>query len=183
MSNAITNFAVALVILVALFVWPLFLSGERPLGPLENIHGIPYASDAGRIIITEKLAHADIFLREPVLMKNLTLTVHYIPRRASRVSVGVRKNSFWLSYTPTVFYDRSSDTSSPQDIHEAIVTIPLTDTLQEVDRSLDLMFFAEPGETPLWDVVDVRADVQPAIPTYAQLRNYIKSIIYRERAL
>lgn len=183
MSKAITSVAVALVIFVALFVWPLFRSGERRLGALETIHGIPYASDAGRIIVTEKLAHADIFLREPVLMKNLTLTVHYIPRRVSRLSVGVRENSFWLSYAPTVFYDRSSDKKSPEDVHETTITIPLTDKLQEVDRSLDLMFFAEPGDSPTWDIIDVQARVEPAIPTYAQLRNYIKSIIYRERAL
>jgi hypothetical protein len=69
----------------------------------------------------------------------------------------------------------------------------LSDKFQETDQSIDIMFFATTtpvtdaaakslGDTSSWELYNVYAGVKVAQPTKAQLRNYIGSIIRRERA-
>lgn len=161
---------------ILIFGLSLLPHGQRNVTPLENIHGIPFPSQNNAQVITEELAHADVLLNEPVLAKNLTLTMTFRPGNLERLGVGVRENEFWLSYTPIMLYPNPHLTQT--------VTIPLTDKLQEKDRSLDLMFFAEAkNNSPRWELVNLTASTEQAIPTTTQLKDYLRSIIYKERAL
>lgn len=173
---AISVILASLVLTGLLFAASLLKTGERTVAPLENIHGIPYPTQNDAQLITEKLAHADIFLTEPVLAKNLNLTISFEPGNLKQLGVGVRENEFWLSYTPVPLYPNINQTQT--------ITIPLTDKLQEKDRSLDLMFFAEAkNKQPQWEVVSVKATTKHVMPTKAQLKDYLRSIIKKERAL
>src|SRR3989344_7113493 len=74
---------------VVLFLGPVANSGTRDIGVIENIHGMPFTptqsppyqvgEDEG-VLVTEKLAHADIYLKEPVLAKELTLRITFDPK-------------------------------------------------------------------------------------------------------
>lgn len=166
----------ALLVTLVLFAGPLARAGARPVTPLENIRGIPFPAQNNKQIITEELAHADVFLRESVLAKKLTLTITFHPGNLERLGVGLRENDFWLSYSPIPFDLNSSLIQT--------ITLPLTDKLQEKDQSLDLMFFAKAKSRELqWELISLTAATAPTIPTKAQLKDYLRSIITKERAL
>lgn len=182
----------ALGLTALIFCLSLLPRGQRELGTIENIHGILYPElvegHTRARLITESLAHADIYLEEPVLAKQLELTLTYRPINLTTLAVGVREDSFWLSYGERQEIYRQVDSpvsvtdgNSPG-VSTVQLTVPLTDKLQETDRSLDLMFFAE-GDTPLWELHDLKANVTYARPTYRQFRNYVGSVLKRERAL
>ncbi len=195
---AIIKISGSAILLTGLIFFISLLPLKRPaLGPIENIHGIPYPTEGNSIIVTEELAHADIYLREPVLAKKIILEIDFEPGNLTSLSVGIREDSFWLSYggkqeiysTPTLI-SPSREGEKPEGVSTISVTIPLTDKLQEPDRSLDLMFFAEPLPAPRspqgevgWELHNIQASVVYAQPAYAQFRNYISSILKRERAL
>ncbi len=167
-----------------LFAAPLLKAGERAITPLENIHGIPFPARDNAQVITEPLAHADIFLVEPTLAKNLALTITFHPGNLDRLGVGIRENDFWLSYTPTPLNHSTSAPPAGGWRTTQTITIPLTDKLQEKDRSLDLMFFAEAKSSEVqWELVSLTAATTPTMPTKAQLADYLRSIIKKERAL
>lgn len=171
----------AIIIACLVFLVSLIPIREATLGPIENIHGIPFPKNNGGTVITEELAHADVYLNEPVLAKNLFLIIDFESGNLTSLSVGVREDSFWLSYgNRQEFYSTIHDPQS----HNPII-IPLTDKLQETDRSVDLMFFAEApaGQEPLWELRDIQIETQFSDVTYPQFRNYIGSILKRERAL
>ncbi len=169
---------------------PLLSKGERDIGTIENIHGIPFPEQNESIHITETLAHADIFLKEPVFAKALKLTITFTPQSTQSIAVGIRENPFWLSYEKINFYQATQKNSSKQ--FTKTITIPLTDKLQEKDRSIDLMFFATTGnkkydaekpttDNTYWMLNDVQVKVITVKPTTDQLKDYIKSIINKER--
>lgn len=163
------------IIVFALFV--LLSGGPRELGQVENIQGIPYPAQNNVLLITEPLAHADIYLKESVLAKELILDIIYRPINLKSLAIGVREDSFWLSYG-----QRQSLPIS--DKRQAIsLVIPLTDKLADKDGSIDLMFFAESEGDPLWELHDVKAKVQYAKPTYRHFKNYIRSLVTQEKAL
>ena len=116
-------------------------SGQRNIGTIENIHGISFPEQNNSLHITEVLAHADIFLKEPVFAKVLKLTVTFTPQSTQSIDVGVRANPFWLSYEKINIYQANQQDSSKTQLTKTI-TIPLTDKLQDKDHSIDLMFFA-----------------------------------------
>ena len=159
-------------------LWYLFGgTGPRNLGTVENIYGIPYPPAAGGgILVTEALAHTDIYLRHSPLAKQLILTVEYTPIAVSELRVGVRENSFWLSYPQHEL--PLSQTRGTHTIH-----IPLTDKLPDNDGSVDLMFFARPEEKPQWILHSLRANVAHAQPSLAELKNFAKSVITQEKPL
>ncbi len=187
---AVAVAVVALILIV--FAVPLSFAGPRTIGVIENIDGIPFPKKDNTAVVTEKLAHADIYLHEPVLGKRLILTVTFTPHTIKQLHVGVRENAFWLSYQKMELYH-----ASPASNHQPLtrtVSIPLTDKLQEVNRSVDLMFFAKTPQstedidenirdTTLWELHTITAQVQPTLPTLPQLKDYAKSILTRERAL
>lgn len=178
-----TNLRYTILVIIAslaltgiLFAVPIMKFGERAITPLETMHGITFPSQNNAQVITEELAHADIFLTEPALAKNLTLNITFRPGNLQRLGVGIRENDFWLSYSPISLYPSSALTQA--------TTIPLTDKLQEKDRSLDLMFFAEAASHQLqWELVSLTATTTPTMPTGDQLKDYLYSIIKKERAL
>lgn len=166
----------ACLLTVIIFGLSLLPHGQRDITLLENIHGIPFPTQKNAQIITEELAHADILLREPVLAKNLILNIIFRSGNLERLGVGVRENEFWLSYTPIALYPNPNLTQT--------ITIPLTDKLQEKDRSLDIMFFAEAkNNSPRWELVNLTATSELTTLTTVQLKNYLRSVIYKERAL
>lgn len=192
-DKGIRNIAVLLVaaILLAgvLFLISVTFFGSREVGTIENIDGIPFPRTDKGISVTEKLAHADIYLREPVFAKSLTLRITAVPHNLTRLAVGVRSDSFWLSYNRIPLL---TDPPLQQEAH-ATLTIPLTDKFQETDRSIDVMFFAEyEGSTPAvdegvedrthWILKDISATVAPSLPSWAQWKDYARAVLLRERA-
>jgi len=178
----------ALVISSVIFAVQLIGSGARDLGALTNKHGIPYPIYRERVQVYESLAHTDLFLKEPVLGKELLLTVTFNPKEMRRISVGVRENSFWLSYPWVTLYE--GDSKNGKDITKT-VRLPLTDRLQDADRSVDIMFLGETqtingeglADQTDWEVVEIRATVKRDWPSWAAFKNYGRSLIDRERAL
>lgn len=184
----ISAVAVGIILAVIAFFIPVVTSGSRNVGAIESIQGIPYPRTEQGIHITQSLAHADIYLDEPVVGKTLELTITYTPDQADTLLVGVRENDFWLSYPWQVLHseDNANQTTT------TTVNIPLTDKLQESNRSIDLMFFA--GTTPneanidqgindrtSWYIQDIQAQVIATAPTLPQLKDYLRSIITKER--
>lgn len=165
--------------------------GQREVATLTNAQGMPFAQTEAGYQISQALAHFDVYLREPVLLKELQLSFEYLPLESTSLAVGVRENDFWLSYTPTIFYGAGQVSRS--EFQSASVTIPLTDKLQATDRSIDVMFFAneqreesllhEPGDSTLWYIRDVHAEVHYAWPTKSAFKDYVRAVIARERPL
>lgn len=182
MNEFLKLFGGAGLLTVVLFLLSLVPLKKTALGPIENIHGIPYpAGQNNSVIITEPLAHADVRLGTPVVGKQLELAVTYTPQNISSLSVGVREDSFWLSYGSRQEFYRDSAPG----VRQARVMLPLTDKLQEKDQSIDLMFFAEApeGQPPLWELQSLEVKTMLDLPSYPELRNYVGSILKRERAL
>jgi hypothetical protein len=113
--------ASAVGLIVLLFGFSLSSSGRREVGVLENVDGIPFAVHNGVVQVTERLAHADIYLKEPVLAKQLELDITFDPANLEQLDVAVRENAFWLSYPTVVLYSRQVDTSQKQSTHHYTV--------------------------------------------------------------
>lgn len=193
----VTSLVGGMVLIAAMLLIDVLKQGERAVSPLTTIRGVPYPAQANSVVVTEALAHSDIALVEPVLAKELELTITFIPRDIQQLSVGIRRDSFWLSYEPTVFYRGGAPGSQPA---TATIAIPLTDKLQDTDRSVDLMFFTDtsPAEivsgssavldnpiadTTHWELVSIDVKARPAAPTTAALKDYVRSVMTRERPL
>lgn len=184
-------------LIAALALINVFKQGERIVTSLTTIRGVPYPLLQNRTVITESLTHADIELAEPVLAKELELSIEFIPRSTRHLAVGIRRDPFWLSYEPTVFYTSTTESTTPI---STTVNIPLTDKLQDADRSIDLMFFADTSpadivsgssavldaptaDTTNWELVSISARVHPTRPDRAAIKEYVRSIVKRERPL
>lgn len=179
-------------LVIFLFLLSLLPQGSREVTALTSINGIPYPTNGEITTVTEDLAHVDVKLREPVFAKQLQLSFEYHPQSVTKLGVGVREGSFWLSYTPHIFYTGlSQETSTWQ---QAEVTIPLTATLADTDRSIDVMFMANPGqnlltlatnhdETDQWQIRNLQASVSYVRPTAAEVKDYLKSVLSKERPL
>jgi len=208
--RAILSFAVIALIMLVL---PVFSSSSPDLGALENIHGIAFPvpppagggdRGGGSVTVTEKLAHADIYLDHSVLAKQLKLTITFTPLDTQELSVGIRENSFWLSYPKIKLYKIGSGKTSrgktpgvnakTPGVEERVIFIPLTDKLADSDGSIDLMFFASNqddqsaeyegvADTTLWQLHDIQAEVSPVIPTKPQLKDFLRSKLNREQVL
>lgn len=185
---------VALVLVALLFGFSLFPFTNPDHGVIESITGIPFPASNNRTLITEPLAHTDINLSQPVIAQTLTLNIEFIPYTTQQLTLGIRENSFWLSYDPQSFYTRPANTvGSLTEIQHATVTIPLTDKLQEANRSVDLMIFADttpsdfsnpgPHNSTQWELVNLTATTPSTIPTKSEVRDWLASILHRERPL
>ncbi|MEX1997101.1 MAG: hypothetical protein WEA04_00275 [Candidatus Andersenbacteria bacterium] len=167
--------------------------GQRAVSQIENIHGVSYPVEDDLITVTEALAHFDVYLQEPVIAKKLHLTFDFIPFAEDHLGVGVRENSFWLSYEPQLFYQAGSSDKKTTALHSASLTIPLSDKIQERDRSIDVMFMAAPAnhlplpdpltDTTYWQIKNLHATVEYDKPSTSAWRDFIRSIIRRERVL
>lgn len=167
--------------------------GQRAVSHIENIQGVPYPVEGDLITVVEALAHFDVYLREPVIAKKLHLTFDFIPFAVTQLGVGVRENSFWLSYEPQLFYQAGSSDKSTTTLHSVSLTIPLSDKIQERDRSIDVMFMAAPAnllpladpltDTTYWQIKNLQATVEYDRPSLSAWRDFIRSIVRRERVL
>ena len=187
--------AIIIVLITLAIVGTVLLSrGPRAVGTVENIEGIPFPSADDKILITEKLAHADIYLQESVFAKQLKLTITFIPLNTKKLEVGIRENSFWLSYVKQELYRKPARATSEDKSITKTVTIPLTDKLADKDGSIDLMFFASNrrstteenegiNDTTLWYLQKITADIVPVLPTIPATKDYLRSIVKREKAL
>lgn len=180
------------IVVLGVFLLSLVTIGERTTSALESIHGIPYPMLDGTIRVEESLAHTDVYLREPVLAKRLVLDISFIPHIEAHLAVGVRENEFWLSYPKHTFYTATG--SQTTTVERATVVIPLTDALQDKDQSIDVMFFSldragdftiDAGvlDTTRWDLVSLNARVEYAPLTWQEIKNYVASVVKRERPL
>ncbi|MBI4022166.1 MAG: hypothetical protein HY372_02320 [Candidatus Andersenbacteria bacterium] len=171
----------------------LFRGGPREVGTLENIHGIPFPTEPDTVVVTERLAHADIYLRELVIGKKLQLQITFSPDNLDQLDVGVRADPFWLSYPRVVLYRKSGDTAPTVPITQTVI-IPLGDKIKDSNGSVDLMFFAAyPGssaredegtaDATLWYLHQLSARTIPAWPTFAELKDFTRSFITREKPL
>ncbi len=190
--NIVLVTGIALAICGLIFAVSLFPAGPRDLSLLENIDGVPYVADSdGGLLVSEELAHADVYLKEPILLKQMRIKVDFDPLDLDRLAVGVRENEFWLSYEQNVIYNRHEPGSGRRTKE---IVVPLTDKLQDKDRSVDLMFFAKtptsteahdrgPSDDSLWKLYDVSVSVERVWPNVSQLKNFFKAVISRERPL
>lgn len=188
--NTFWNVVIGVVVLLAVSTLVSVAGrGVRDVSALETIQGIPYPNVEDATTISESLAHADIYLKEPVVFKQLNLHVRFHPGNAQKLSVGVRENDFWLSYSKVTLWE----TGDALEWQEKTISIPLTDKFQETDRSLDLMFFAE-TDTPValdagvnhnatWEISEIQTKTEYVWPTTAQLKDYVRSVVKKERAL
>jgi hypothetical protein len=176
-----------------LFVASLWPSGLREISRLETIQGIHFPVHQGKTIVLEPLAHFDVWLQDPVLGKRLVVTLQFVPLQTRQLAIGVRDNDFWLSYPQTVFWNSPGEESVTA-VQTATVTLPLTGALQDRDRTIDVMLFADgitddsfiatPAQTTTqWEVENLTVQVEQAWPTVPQFKDYIKSILRRERPL
>lgn len=183
----------SLILLAVLFGISLLSRGERANAELTNVHGIPFSTSGNWTSVTQALAHTDVYLRESVAFKKLVLTFEYVPHNSQRLAVGVRENSFWLSYAPITFYEATS-TIMNEETQVAVVELPLTDKLQDADRSIDVMFIAngqteasltnELADTTRWQIRNLRArTVVESHPTRVALKDYLRSVLTQERPL
>lgn len=176
---------VILVILAAILV-PQVSSGPRHIAAMENIHGIPLACLNNSQIITEKLAHADIYLNNSPLAKKVTLTITFTPRNTDLIQVGIRENAFWLSYERHELYRSVGEETTVT----KTITIPLTDKIIDSNGSIDLMFFTSTNwateyegtsDITYWELNNIDAEVSLARPTKAEFKNYLRSKLTREK--
>jgi hypothetical protein len=178
----------ALLITTAIFVFSLPPKTVE-IGSIENTQGIPYPIKEESTHIYEPLAHADIYLNQPVLAKKLLATITFVPINTTSLSIGIRENPFWLSYSWENLYN------GPASLRPVTKTIalPLTDKLQEKDASLDLMFLAKNTDTAdpestvsstiQWELRSLTVQSAWDKPTGGELKDWLRSIIRRERAL
>jgi len=192
----ITITIVVFLIAAAVITAVTLTSQARPrIGPITNIHGIPFPVGEGpAFIITEKLAHADIYLKRPPLAQQLILTITFTPHATALLEVGIRENPFWLSYPKYVLYEKKSNASAVSSPMTRMVSIPLTDKIVDQGRSVDLMFFASSPDskdtedegtldTTYWQLHDLTTQVEFYQPNQAELKDYLKSILTREKPL
>lgn len=157
----------------------LLTTGERRVGVIESIHGIPYPRDGGAIVIEEQLAHADVFLQEPVLGKKLHVAVSFDPGNTQTIDLGVREGAFWLGYTKLPLYRKGRDIRALQ---TKTLVFPLSTMFQETDRSIDMMFFADRDDVS-WKIHSMQAVTTTVMPSQSDIILYIRSVLFRERAL
>jgi hypothetical protein len=179
---------------ILLLLPQLFLNGQRHIDSVENLKSIPFPKTNGSTLITEPLAHTDIQLAESTFAKNLNIEITFIPKEVDTLAIGVRENSFWFSYQPIPFYTKQS-TQAVNEPQTANVTIPLTDKLADTNRTIDVIFFANPPVDPgllekttindktQWQLLNLKASTNLVMPTLPQLKDFIRSVTTRERVL
>ena len=215
LTDLLVIIVIALAVTAIVFTVSLLLPARTSLSPLENIRGVPYpevaqpypqglrpaeagfrggSAAAQQIQVTEELAHANLYSNKPALAQSAELTITFLPHNLATLAVGLRDNPFWLSYHQELLFDGSLELNQGEPITKTVV-IPLTDKLQEADRSFDLMFFANDApssltfderslaDTTYWELLHIEVAIQPALPTKAALKDYLRSIFKRERAL
>ena len=162
-------------------------------GQIENIDGIPFPKP-DHTVITEKLAHADVYVNNFSFARVLKITTTFQPLNTTSLFIGIRENSFWLSYPKyeicCTTEQRDNNTSSIS----ATVTIPITDKLIDTNGSLDLMFFSTNAtstdkedegisDKTMWILEDIQITSRPTTPTIPEIKDYILSRFKHKKPL
>jgi hypothetical protein len=164
------------------------------IGLVENSDGIPFPIVDGHPLVTEKLAHTDLYLKHSRFARSLSLTTTFTPMTITALDLGLRENSFWLSYNRINICCSSEELANPSTIITKTIVIPITDKLADQDGSLDLMFFATNptsqttedegvNDHTKWLLNGLSVVSHPAVPDLASMRDYLRSTLTRERAL
>lgn len=164
------------------------------IGVFENIQGIPYPVTASGVqVIVEPIAHADVFVHT-VFAKELEVVLSFIPYDSKRLALGVRQDSFWLSYSPQVFYTAALDSAQTTTLHEATIKVPITDKIVDSSGTIDMMIFSGTDSLELlsknveasrvkWELHSIGVKTKYVRPQFTQLRDFVRGIIMRERPL
>lgn len=185
----------AILLLIFLAATLLNYSKTHPvaISAIENIDGIPFPTNKDTII-TEKLAHADIYIENSPFARALKITTTFKPLNTTSLFVGIRENSFWLSYPKHQICCSQEQVDRGNTATTTTVTIPITDKLLDTNDSLDLMYFSANADSSnkedegiydktLWVLEDIQIISSPATPTRLQIKDYIISKLTFERPL
>jgi len=187
LHQVISLIGLIIIIAVALYLASFWQSSSPDISDLTNIHGIAYPTQNGHTIVTEKLAHADIYLKGSIFAKQAVVTITFTPNQSQFIDLGIRENEFWLSYPWHRIYAHVPDRDPTEPITRTII-IPLTDKLPDHDGSLDFMIAttnqnAEAGEyegvtdSTNWSLHDINIEVTPTLPTAPQVKNIMRQLI------
>lgn len=160
-------------------------SYEIDYGQVENIDGIEFPTDGGDYIVTEKLAHADIYAEGITLGRRLLIKVKFRPDNIDQLSVGIRENYFWLSYDRRSICCEEIADSGEDGLVEREIRIPLTDKIVSSNGSVDLMFFASnsesgPGEddgvedTVVWRLEEMVVETEAVLPSWREVKDWVR---------
>lgn len=194
MNRLLLTICLACLAIILLLVAALFRSAPIDFGALENIDGIPFPLVANQMLVTEKLAHTDLYLKQSRFAQSLAIVLTFTPMATTGLDVGVRENSFWLGYNKINICCSSEELAHPSTPITKTINIPITDKLADQDGSLDLMFFAAnptsqstedegTSDRTSWLLNNLSVVSHPTLPDMASLRDYLRSALTRERAL
>lgn len=185
----------ALILLTIILIAVFKYSKTHPvdIGQIENIDGIPFP-EPDNIVITEKLAHTDVYVDHSSFARTLEITTTFQPLDTTSLFVGIRENSFWLSYPKHQICCTIDQSNNSTSTISTTVTIPITDKLIASNGSLDLMFFATNtnsankedegiADKTMWILEDIQVTSTPTTPTYSQIKDYIMSRLKLEKPL
>lgn len=193
-NRLLITICLACLIIILVLMAVLFRSAAVDIGALENIDGIPFPLVANQPLVTEKLAHTDLYLKQSRFAQRLTIAITFTPMAITALDVGVRENSFWLGYNKINICCSSEELAHSSTSITKTINIPITDKLADQDGSLDLMFFAANptsqavedegiSDRTSWLLNNLSVVSHPALPDMASLRDYLRSALTRERAL
>jgi len=181
----------AVILVGVLFAVTLAQQGPRSASAPTDLYGVPFPIVNEATEIQSAIAHFDVNLTEPVLQKELVLSAAFSPGATKFIGVGVRSNSFWLSYDPLPLYDhRTSDgaTLQTKEVH-----IPLTNKLQDTDRSIDVMLFTSESwpfdpatlidQPASWQLHSLDVAIANTQASPLQMADYLLGLVTRERPL
>lgn len=193
LGKIITVLVLALLFTGLVFALSLLPHGRRDVTSLENIHGMPFPQTSGVVRVTEHLAHTTVLLNAPSFAQALKVTATFDPLAVKKISIGSRRDPFWLSYDRHILYDGTRD---QQGALTRTIVIPLTDVLQKNDGSIDVMFFADEGNDIIktvtadpglddtdWELHALTAETVWHTPSLAEIKAYVRGILKRERPL
>jgi hypothetical protein len=175
-------------VVLIIFGWSMAKPAKVTVSNPTNIDGIAFSTSNGSILISEQLAHSDLAINRPVLASTIVISLEFIPVRINYLALGIRQGEFWLDYDPIVIFEGNS--------HNEIVnfnaSIPVTAALQDRDQTLDLMLIASPDalkqpdlgvdDKTWWEIKSINISIRNELPSMSDLRNYVGSIVRRERA-
>jgi len=184
------SFLLVGLLFIILVISILILSRQYQIdtGQVENIDGLPFPLIHDTVVITEKLAHTDIYLNQTRFAKQATITVTFSPQSITDLSLGIRRDPFWLSYDKLSLCCSRQELTQPDTPITKTVNIPLTDKWQDHDQSLDLMFFAtNPSSTSsedegiadqtLWHLHGLSIVSSSIKPTSPAIKDFLKSLL------
>lgn len=195
MKKGSNSVIIGICLTILIFTATILPTGKRSTTTIENIASIAFPVTPQGTAITEALAHTNIQLKEPVFAKKAIVTVTYIPHSTKQLALGIRENSFWYSYMPIPFFEAQAGAGSDTAIKKAVIEIPLTDKLADTDQTIDMLFIANgpidptllaaqpTQDTTYWQLVDLQVTVAHSIPSTAEFKDFVRSILSRERVI